>query len=136
MNLSPELISQGFAIDDVKIADLDDYIIVKRVCYKKYVDEYFGGWVEDDQIKMNTDGFFRFLNNTCFKKLLRDNKTAGFFSYNELEDKIGGITIQMLEAARNKGVGSFYLKHITELSDKTDKPVFLKVFKSNPARNL
>ena len=64
------------------------------------------------------------------------NVTVGFFSYNELEDKIEGISIQMIELAQNKGMGSFYLQFIISLSQKTNKPIFLKVFKSNPAQNL
>jgi ribosomal protein S18 acetylase RimI-like enzyme len=42
----------------------------------------------------------------------------------------------MIEIAQNRGMGSFYLRHITSLSNETNKPVFLKVFKSNPAQNL
>lgn len=62
--------------------------------------------------------------------------TVGFFAYNELEDKIDDISIQIIEKAQNKGVGSFYLRHITSLSKRTNKPIMLKVFKSNPAGNL
>jgi ribosomal protein S18 acetylase RimI-like enzyme len=136
MQLPPQLTAQGFALDDVTQADSQDYIDVKRACYRKYVDEYYGGWVEEVQIGMNTNVFNRMLGKTCFKKLLLNNETAGFFSYDEQEDQIGGITIQMLEAARNRGVGSFYLRHVTGISDRTGKPVYLKVFKSNPAQNL
>lgn len=136
MELPLELSNQGFALCDITPADLPDYIGVKRACYKKYVEEYYGGWVEEVQVGMNTDVFNRMLGKPFFKKLLLHGETVGFFSYEEQEDQIGGITIQMLEAAWNKGVGSFYLRHITELSDRTGKPVCLKVFKSNPAQRL
>lgn len=55
MRLVAELINQGFSSQDVSIDDLDNYIDVKKVCYTKYVDEYYGGWNEDIQIRMNTD---------------------------------------------------------------------------------
>jgi len=42
----------------------------------------------------------------------------------------------MVEVSQRKGVGSFYLQYITSLSEKVNKSVFLKVFKSNPALNL
>ena len=64
------------------------------------------------------------------------NKTVGFFGFNESEDKIDGITIQMISEAQNHGIGSFYLEQIITLSKKTNKAIFLKVFKSNPAKDL
>lgn len=136
MRLTVELINQGFSLQDVSINDLDNYIDVKRVCYKKYVDEYYGGWIEDIQIKMNTDAFNEMMKETCFQKLLLNNVPVGFFAYNELHDKFEGISIQMIELSQRKGVGSFYLQYIASLSMKENKPVFLKVFKSNPAQNL
>lgn len=136
MRLTVELINQGFSLQDVSIDDLGNYIDIKRVCYKKYVDEYYGGWIEDIQIKMNTDAFNDMMKETCFQKLLLNNIPVGFFAYNELDDKIEGISIQMLEVSQRKGIGSFYLQYITSLSKKANKPVFLKVFKSNPAQNL
>ena len=136
MRLTDELINQGFLLQEVIIDDLNKYVDVKRCCYNKYVDEYYGGWIDNLQINMNTDAFKNMLKETCFQKILFNNVTVGFFSYNELEDKIEGISIQMTELAQNKGMGSFYLQFITSLSQKTNKPIFLKVFKSNPARNL
>ncbi|MGH4119164.1 GNAT family N-acetyltransferase [Clostridium sp.] len=136
MQLTAELLNQGFSFQDVSIDDLANYIDVKRVCYKKYVDEYYGGWIENIQIKMNTDAFTDMMKETCFQKLLLNNVTIGFVSYNELDDEIEGISIQMFETSQHKGVGSFFLTYITSLSKKVNKPIFLKVFKSNPAQNL
>lgn len=136
MRLTAELISKGFSLQEVSIDDLETYIDVKRVCYIKYVDEYYVGWIENIQIKMNIDAFHNMMKETCFQKLLINNVIVGFFAYNELDDKIEGISIQMLEVSQCKGVGSFYLQYITSLSNKTNKPIFLKVFKSNPAQIL
>lgn len=136
MQLTAELISKGFSLQDVSNDDIDTYIDVKRVCYKKYIDEYYGGWIENTQIKMNTDAFNNMMKETCFQKILLNNVPVGFFAYNELDDKIEGISIQMLEVSQRKGVGSYYLQYITSLSNKSNKSIFLKVFKSNPAQNL
>ena len=46
------------------------------------------------------------------------------------------MPIQIIDKAQNMGVGSFYLHHIISLSEKNKTPIFLKVFKSNPAKNL
>lgn len=136
MELPEELAGQGFSLQDAEKSDLKDYIGVKRICYTRYVDEYYGGWIENIQIKMNTDSFEEMLGRTCVKKVLFGKKPVGFFSYHEGEDKIDGISIQLIDEARNKGVGSFYLRFVTGLSDKTGKPVYLKVFQSNPAKDL
>lgn len=136
MILTDGLMNLGFLLQDVTIDDLDRYIEVKRACYKTYVKEYYGGWDENIQIKMNTDVFNNMLKETCFLKILFNNLVVGFFAYNELEDRIDGISIQLIEEAQRKGVGSFYLHNITSLSKKINKPIFLKVFRSNPAQNL
>ncbi len=136
MVVSQLLISRGFRFDEVTEYDLDAYLNVKRSCYKKYVDQYYGGWVEDIQIEMNTDIFVKTRKQSCFQKILLNDETVGFLGYDEQEDRIDGITIQMVEKAQNKGVGSHYLEQIMRLSNESNKLIFLKVFKSNPAQKL
>ena len=136
MHLTEELTSIGFSLEAVKDDDFDTYFKIEKICYEKYVDEFFGGWDDSVQVKMNTGSFRKMINQTCFQKLLYDGEPAGFLAYDETEDKIDGVAIQMIEKARNKGVGSFFLTTITSLSEKTGKPVFLHVFRSNPAQTL
>lgn len=136
MVLTDELIQRGFSLQDVTDEDLNDYISIKRDCLKKYVDQYNGGWMDDIQTVINTDSFKRLLKSACFQKILLDGTTAGFFSYEEQSGKIDGISILMAEQARNKGMGSFYLDHITSLSRRTKKPAFLITYKSNPVQSL
>lgn len=133
MILPSHLTEQGFELADVNGADLEDYLAVKRVCYEKYVEEYYGGgW----NVEINKRDFASSFEVTCFKKILMNGKTVGFFAFDERHDEIGHISIQMLDEARNMGIGSFYLSFVTELSEKSGKPAILKVFKSNPAREL
>ncbi|MFT4143121.1 MAG: hypothetical protein QM644_01600 [Mobilitalea sp.] len=68
MVLTDELKNQGFLLQNVNPNDLEDYIDVKRTCYKKYIDEHYGGWVENTQINMNTEIFIKTMNDSCFKK--------------------------------------------------------------------
>jgi len=136
MILSRELIDKGFSLVNVVESDLADYINIKKICYAKYVDEYFGGWIDDIQVEKNTRSFNKTNNQSSSMKILLNNETVGFFGYDELSDRIDGITIQMTDKARNNGVGSFYLDHIISISNKDKKPIFLTVFKSNPAQNL
>jgi GNAT superfamily N-acetyltransferase len=136
MVLSQDLINKGYSLAKVVESDLSDYLIIKKICYEKYVDEYYGGWKNNVQIEMNAKVFNETAKQSAFIKILLNGETVGFFAFDERNDKIGGITIQMTEKAQNKGIGSFYLEHIISISDKNKKPIFLKVFKSNPAQNL
>lgn len=136
MTLSLELQKKGFSICDVEQSDFSEYYRIMRTCYEKYVIEYFGGWVEEIQIKMNQDAFSREKQGTFFKKILLNNATVGFFAFDLQNDKIDGISIQMLACARSKGIGSFFLDHIVSLANQQNKPAFLRVFMSNPAQEL
>ena len=136
MVLSEDLIAKGFSLQDADENDLKKYIDIKRTCHKKYVDEYNGGWIEDIQIIINTDSFHRMLKYSCFQKILLYNTTVGFLAFNELPDKISEISLQLTESARQKGIESFYLRHITILSKQVNKPIFLNVYKSDPVQEL
>jgi ribosomal protein S18 acetylase RimI-like enzyme len=134
--LSQHLTDKGFSVADVEESDFPAYYAVKKACYKKYVDEYYGGWVDDVQKELQIREFNNSLSTSSFIKISLNNEIVGFFAYNELDGEISGITIQMTKEAQGNGVGSFYLEHITSMSNKNRKPIFLKVFKSNPAKNL
>jgi len=132
MILPAALQNRGFALAAVEEADFEAYYAVKKACYERYVDECFGGWDEAVQLEMNARAFCEAQKNSCAQKILLHGETVGFFSYDESCGQINGVSIQMLERARNQGVGSFYLEHITAKG----KPISLKVFQSNPAREL
>ena len=132
MILSPKLQACGFALAEVRDEDYNEYYRVKEACYRGYVNEYFGGWVDEVQREMNFKQFVEARQCTCFQKILLRGETVGFFAYDEHAALIDGITIQMLEQARNHGLGSWYLEQITT----KNKPIELKVFKSNPAQKL
>ena len=136
MVLSQDLTDKGFSLSVVDEYDFTEYQLIHRICYERYIDEYFGGWVNDVQLKKQTDAFNKARTCSCHKKILLSGETVGFFTFDELSDKIDGISIQMIEKARNMGMGSFYLSHITVLSVQSKKPIFLQVFKSNPAQKL
>jgi len=85
---------------------------------------------------MNRRVFEKTQEQTCFYKILLHGETVGFFNFNEGSELIDGLTIQMLPQARNMGMGSFYLQYLTGLANRTQKTVVLKVFQSNPAKDL
>ena len=136
MELTEELKNRGFALAGVEDGDFESYHAVKQVCYEKYVAQYYGGWDDDLQRKMNRTAFENTKEQTLFYKILMQDKTVGFFNFHEKADVIEDLTIQMLPDAQNKGVGTFYLHYLTTLADRVQKPVLLKVFQSNPAKTL
>jgi len=69
MVLSQGLTDKGFSLSAVSPSDLHDYIFIRKHCYQKYVDEYFGGWVDNVQVEMNTSAFNQTMA-TCFQKIM------------------------------------------------------------------
>lgn len=132
----PALTKKGFSFFTVQPEDFPAYLQTKKECFRRYVDEYYGGWVDETQRRMNRENFEKCRGQSCFQKVLLYGETAGFFGFDEQEDSIGGVTIQLSENARNQGIGSFFLQEVTALSERTGKPVYLQVFRSNPARRL
>ncbi|MBW4843980.1 MAG: hypothetical protein KZY87_00140 [Lachnospiraceae bacterium] len=136
MVLSEDLNGKGFSLQNVDIKDLEKYIDIKRICHKKYVDEYNDGWIEDIQIIISTNSFHRMLKYSCFQKILLYGNTVGFFAFHEQPDKIGEISLLLTESVQQKGIEAFYLRHITTLSRQVSKPIFLYIYKSDPAQDL
>lgn len=125
-----------FDFETVSKSDLPQWIESKKACYKDYVDQYYGGWIDAMQERLNTESFEKALQMSYFRKIVLCGETAGFCGYDEQADRIGGITIHMYEFARNRGIGSNFLLHLTDHSRNTGKPAYLKVFKTNPAKLL
>lgn len=122
--------------ESVASTDLAAWIDTKKACYKEYVDQYYGGWKDDQQEKLNSITFEKSMQMHYFKKITLNGSTVGFMGYDEQEDRITGITIHMYEHARNQGVGSRFLRQIIHRCNETGKSAYLKVFKTNPAQHL
>ena len=135
MNLPPGAVKNGFNLRDAGMDDVQDYIRVLSLCLKKYIDEnrdFFGEWNEETV----ANDFKDKMKRTSFQKLLLYDETVGFMAYDIKNDKIDGISINIIEKAQNNGIGSAYLSHIISLSKSQAKPIFLIVFKANPAWKL
>lgn len=128
--------SFNYILEEVEESDLSAWLETKKVCYKAYVDQYYGGWVDEQQIELNTKTFRKACEMSYFRKIVSNAKTVGFLGYDEKENRIDGITIHMYDHARNHKIGSNFLQHITEQSNILHKPAYLKVFKTNPAYRL
>ena len=126
----------NFTLETVMDSDLPVWIDSKKACYRAYVDRYYGGWDDEIQARLNTETFRKSRSMSFFRKIVLGGTTAGFCGYDEQADKIVGVTIHMYEEVRNQGIGSYFLEQLTEYSRSAGKPVYLKVFRTNPARRL
>lgn len=136
MKLTQNLIDKGFELCKMTADDFNEFLKISKICFEIYIDEFFGAWVDDLQYDMNFDMFKNTLSQTFCDKIIMNGETVGFISYDETAYKIEEVSLKMIPKAQNLGLGSLFLNKITSLSYKTNKPAFLKVFKSNPAQNL
>jgi len=136
MTLPQNLTAKGFTLSKVADSDLQDYIAIKKHCYEKYVDEYYGGWVDDVQIEMNSNAFREMMGAACFEKVMLHGKTVGFWGFDVCDDTIDKVSVQVVSDVQGQGLGSCYLEQLVVLSAETNKPILLKVFKSNRAMGL
>ena len=83
MELTGNLIDQGFMLADVDDKDFESYLAVKKICYENYVTQYYGGWDEQVQQRMNRKAFDDTKKQTCFFKILLQGESVGFFYFNE-----------------------------------------------------
>lgn len=113
--------------------DYDFIYNVKKLLYTKYVDEYYGGWDDEAQYRMY-DKYLETSRNDIRIILLGDEK-IGFTDARTLPNgdyEQGNICI--LPEWQGKGIGTKILSDTILEHSKQD--IVLRVFKSNPARNL
>lgn len=118
-----------------KYAETDyDFIYdVKKIGYKKYVDEYFGGWNDEVQHKMFNNFIEEEKEN--IEIILCGTERIGFINGKLLpngEYEQGNICI--LPQWQGKGIGTTILNRI--IAEHKNCDIVLRVFKSNPAKHL
>ena len=106
---------------------------VKKDAYKKYVEECWGAWIEEDQRKY----FENFINNVrdnAFIIMSGDTK-IGFYNGEVLENgnyEVGNICI--IPEYQSKGIGTKILKD--KLEEYKNYDIELQYFKQNSVGNL
>lgn len=113
-----------------------DYMFVydvKKNAYKKYVEECWGSWIEDDQQKY----FENFINQVKDNAYIiqYNNKNIGFYNGEILENgnyEVGNICI--VSEYQGKGIGSKILKYMLE--KYADSDIEIQYFKQNPVGEL
>ena len=114
----------------------DDYEFVydvKKNAYKKYVEECWGSWIEEDQRKYFEKFILNVKNNAYI--IIDGEKKIGFYNGETLKNgnyEVGNICI--IEEYQGKGIGSKILKDIIEKNN--DRDIEIQYFKQNPVGKL
>ncbi len=112
----------------IKKNDYDFLWRLNKDLFEDYI-EQIRGWDEDRQ-REDFDKNFDLDNGEI---IVLEEKDIGFFWYIESPQFIFLRSILILPAYQNKGIGS---KIIGDLIANSNKPMTLRVSKSNPARKL
>ena len=114
--------------------DIKEFIYqLKKVSYKKYIEEYCGMWDEDAQRKYFEEFIDTVKDDTWIIQL--DGNNIGFFNGETLKDGGYGIgNICILKEYQRKGIGSKILKDIIDAHK--DQDIYIQCFKSNPVISL
>lgn len=123
----------NFELIPYKDSDYEFIFSTKKICYKKYVEENYGEWVDKTQYEM----LDKFLAETKdkIKIIVVNGNRAGFtngqiIDYNNYEQ--GNICI--LPQYQNRGIGTLILKDA--IKKNKNKNIILQVFKQNRAQEL
>ena len=106
---------------------------VKKNAYKKYVEEYYGKWDEEEQRKYY-ENFIEKVKDAAWIIQL-NGQDIGFFNGMTLDDgsyEIGNICI--IPEYQGKGIGTSVLNDIMSLHNNQD--LHIQYFKSNPVGRL
>ena len=106
---------------------------VKKNAYKKYVEECWGAWIEEDQRKYY-EKFIETVKKDAWIIQL-NGKDIGFYNGLDIDEntyEIGNICI--MPEYQGKGIGTKVLKDIIEIHK--DKDLNIQYFKQNPVGAL
>ena len=122
-------------INLVPYTDIDyDFVYdVKKNAYKKYVEECWGEWNDEDQ-KNHFQRFINVVKNNAYIIMIGDKK-IGFYNGEILENgnyEVGNICI--IPEYQGKGIGTKVLKD--KLDENKDKDIEIQYFKQNPVGKL
>lgn len=113
--------------------DYDFVYEVKKNAYKKYVEECWGTWNEEDQ-RTYFEKFITTVRNNAYI-IMDGNTKIGFYNGEVLDNgnyEVGNICI--IPEYQGKGIGSKILKDI--LDENKDKDIEIQYFKQNPVGKL
>ncbi len=114
-------------------ADYEFVYAVKKNAYKKYVEECWGAWIEENQRKYFEEFITKVKDNASI--IMNGDKKIGFYNGEVLENgnyEIGNICI--IPEYQRRGIGTKILKE--KLDENKDRDIEIQYFKQNPVGSL
>ena len=114
-------------------ADYEFVYAVKKNAYKKYVEECWGAWIEENQRKYFEEFITKVKDNAFI--IMNGDKKIGFYNGEVLENgnyEIGNICI--IPEYQRRGIGTKILKE--KLDENKDRDIEIQYFKQNPVGSL
>ena len=130
-----EYLLSKFKIKLIQYTDEDYEFVyeVKKNAYKKYVEECWGAWIEEDQ-RTYFEKFMNSVKDNTFIIMFGDKK-IGF--YNGQINKDGNYEIEnicIIPEYQGNGIGSKILRD--KIKENKDKNIEIQYFKQNPVGKL
>ena len=124
---------KDFNLRKITCEDYDFIYNVKKKCYKKYVEYYYGKWNDKDQ----REYFGKFIDQVKDNAYIIevDGVDIGFYNGEDIDNdtyEIGNICI--LEKYQGRGIGTKILTYILE--KYKNQNITIQYFKINPVGNL
>ena len=110
--------------------DRELYLKSQREAFEKYVVEFFGSFsqeIMEEHLEKLKKGLF---------KIIVNNEIVGFVYFMEEKEQIVVDVLCLFSNYRNDGLGSKVLISFIEKANKSNKPIVLDTFKTNPARKF
>ncbi|MBQ7307159.1 MAG: hypothetical protein IJW82_01375 [Clostridia bacterium] len=108
--------------------DIELYYEIKKQTCEGFVKKYFGVWNEKEQREYNDKIFKESLTQNFFKIITKDNQPIGFFGYSIFTDKIGCVTLQIINIQERNKIFKALLNYLSEFSKELDLPIYAKSF--------
>ena len=124
--------------EDIKLVlytdeDYEFVYEVKKNAYKKYVEECWGSWIEENQRKY-FENFINAVKNNAYI-IMDGNTKIGFYNGELLENgNYEVVNICIIPEYQGKGIGTKILKD--KLEEYKDYDIEIQYFKQNPVGNL
>jgi len=112
--------------------DFDFWRGVHRACFKSYVEQTWGVWVEADQLERLQREFLPMKGDIIW---LGDRR-VGFLWVNDQESYLFIESIAILPDYQCQGIGTQLARQLIGRAEQRRIPIRLSVLKVNPARRL
>jgi ribosomal protein S18 acetylase RimI-like enzyme len=116
-----------FSYRDSSASDLGLIFEITRDAMRKYVEQTWGDWNEEEQLQKHRDNF----TPATHRIICIGDKEIGVVAVEDPPDHVWLVKLYLVAEARNKGIGSAVLRNVIEHADGRGLPIRLRVLRVN-----